>query len=63
MIKQVPRLGHLFNAALDGDSGSEAGMTLKSRGITPHSVRLTSSHACDTPVNCTLRIFRSRACP
>lgn len=63
MIKQVPRLGHLFYAALNGDSGSEAGMTLKSRGITPHSVHLTSSRDGDTPVNCTLRIYRSRACP
>ena len=63
MIKQVPRLGHLFNAALDGDSGSEAGMTLKSRGITPHSVRLISSRVYGTPVNCTLQIFQSRACP
>ena len=29
MIKQVPRLGHLFNAVLNGDSGSEAGMTME----------------------------------
>ena len=56
-------MGHLFFAALNGDSGSEAGMTLKSRGITPHSVHLISSRVYGTPVNYKPRIFRSRACP